>query len=56
VNRDLRQFQSDAGKQDQLDAMDLDLTPGTLFQLLEEKVLEVIVARQEQKQRAAADQ
>jgi len=46
VNRDLRQFQSDAREQDQLDAMDVNLASDTLFQLLEEEISEIIVASQ----------
>jgi hypothetical protein len=46
VNRDFRQFQSDARKQDQLDAMDVNLTSDTLLQLLEEKIFEIIVTSQ----------
>ena len=46
MNRDLRQFQSDAREQDQLDAMDVNPTSDTLLQLLEEKIFEIIVAGQ----------
>ena len=59
MNRDLRQFQSDAREQDQLDAMDVNLTSDTLLQLLEKKIFEIIVAGQvgrENEKRAAADQ
>ena len=59
MNRNLRQFQSDAGEQDQLDAMDVNLSPNALLQLLEEKVFEIVVAGQvgrEHEKRAAADQ
>jgi hypothetical protein len=59
VNRDLRQFQSDAREQDQLDAMDVNLASDTLLQLLEEEIFEIIVASQvgrEHKNRATADQ
>jgi len=56
VNRDLRQLQSDAGEQDKLDTMDIYFTSDTLFQLLEEKILKILVAGQEHQQRAAANQ
>ena len=59
MNRDLRQFQSDAGEQDQLDAMDVDLASDTLLQLLEKKIFEIIDAGQvgrENEKGAPADQ
>jgi hypothetical protein len=59
VNRDLRQFQSDAREQDQLDAMDVNLASDTLLQLLEEEIFEIIVAGQvgrENEKGAASDQ
>ncbi|MGH9932399.1 MAG: hypothetical protein ACREA9_24615, partial [Pyrinomonadaceae bacterium] len=59
VNRDLRQFQSDAREQDQLDAMDVNLASNTLLQLLEEKIFEIVLAGQvgrENEKPATADQ
>jgi hypothetical protein len=59
VNRDLRQFQSDLREQDQLDAMDVNLAPDTLLQLLEEEIFEIIVASQvgrENEKGSTADQ
>ena len=59
MNRDLRQFQSDTGEKDQLDAMDVNLASDTLLQLLEEKIFEIFVAGQvgrEHEKRPAADQ
>ncbi len=59
MNRDLRQFQSDTGEKDQLNAMDVDLASDTVLQLLEEKIFEIFVAGQvgrEHEKRAAADQ
>jgi hypothetical protein len=59
VNGDLRQFQSDTREQDQLDTVDVDLSPDILLQLLEEKIFDVIISGQvggENEKRAAADQ
>ena len=59
MNRDLRQFQSDAREQDQLDAMDVNLASDTLLQLLEEKIFEIVVASQvwrENEKGSTADQ
>ena len=59
MDRDLRQFQSDAREQDQLDAMDVNLASDTLLQLLEEKTFEIVVAGQvwrENEKGSTADQ
>ena len=59
MNRNLRQFQSDSRKQDQFDTLDVNLASDTLFQLLEEKIFEIVVAGQErgeQEECTAADQ
>ena len=59
MNRNLRQFQSDLRKQDQLDTLDVNLASNTLFQLLKEKTFEIVVAGQvgrEQEKCTAADQ
>ena len=58
MNRNLSQFQTNAGEEDQLDAMDVNLASDTLLQLLEEKIFEIIVASQvgrENEKRAAAN-
>jgi hypothetical protein len=46
VDGNLRQLETNLRKQDEFDPVDVDLSPQILFQLLEEELFDVIVARQ----------
>ena len=59
MDADLGQFETNVRKQNEFDPVDVDLTSQILFQLLQEELLQVVVARQErrkEKKRHTGDQ